>query len=125
MTIDTAATAPNDFDFEIGSWRVKHLRLKERLVGCTEWVEFFGDSSTQKILGGRNPGTLDVPVVGQFANGKGVFFADDVLNGKPIKVRFTWSTPNSDQPLWEQAFSADAGATWETNWTMTFTRCGQ
>ena len=25
-------------------------------------------------------------------------------------------------PTWEQAFSADAGATWETNWTMEFRR---
>ncbi|HEY1092582.1 MAG TPA: DUF1579 domain-containing protein, partial [Burkholderiaceae bacterium] len=41
-----------DFDFIIGSWEVRHRRLKERLNGCTEWVEFDGVSSTQKILGG-------------------------------------------------------------------------
>ena len=27
-------------------------------------------------------------------------------------------------PEWEQAFSGDGGATWETNWTMRFQRTG-
>lgn len=73
-------------------------------------------------LDGRNPTQLDVPVVGQFSGHVGLFFADDVFNGVPIRVRFTWTaTPGAD-PLWEQAFSQDGGASWETNWTMTFTR---
>lgn len=71
-------------------------------------------------LDGRLPGSLDIPVVGQFVDGVGTFFADDQLNGRPIKVRFTWSVPVADQPRWEQAFSIDGGATWETNWTMEF-----
>jgi hypothetical protein len=45
-------TAPKDFDFIIGSWNVKHRRLKSRLDRCTDWVEFQGLSTTQKILGG-------------------------------------------------------------------------
>ncbi len=159
MIIEPTAPAPSDFDFIIGSWRVKHLRLKERLTGCDEWIEFEGTSTTRKILGGfgnlednylalpdgpyravalrsfnavtkqwsiwwldgRNPGQIDTPVVGQFSNGTGVFYADDVLAGKPIKVRFTWCVPEPDIPRWDQAFSEDAGVTWETNWTMSFT----
>jgi hypothetical protein len=84
------------------------------------------NSATQKWsiwwLDGRNPGQIDTPVVGQFSNGKGVFFADDVLNGRPIQIRFTWSVPEPDRPQWEQAFSVDSGATWESNWRMIFTR---
>jgi hypothetical protein len=30
--------------------------------------------------------------------------------------------PAKDSPRWEQAFSADGGANWETNWIMNFTR---
>ncbi len=71
-------------------------------------------------LDGRSPTQLDKPVVGQFADGKGQFFADDALDGKPIKVRFTWLSSPGEDPRWEQAFSADGGATWETNWTMQF-----
>jgi hypothetical protein len=73
-------------------------------------------------LDGRNPGTLDLPVVGRFANGVGVFYGDDVFNGRRIRVRYIWTVPKPDAPHWEQAFSVDAGATWETNWTMDFVR---
>jgi nicotinamidase-related amidase len=41
--------------------------------------------------------------------------------GKPIRVRYLW-TNLSSAPHWEQAFSEDQGKTWETNWTMNFTR---
>ncbi len=42
----------NDFDFLIGTWKVHHFRLKERLKGCTEWEEFEGESTDRKILNG-------------------------------------------------------------------------
>lgn len=73
-------------------------------------------------LDGRHPHRLDVPVVGRFSGGVGVFLADDTLDGRPIRVRFIWRPNGGDRPTWEQAFSPDAGATWETNWTMEFTR---
>jgi hypothetical protein len=75
-------------------------------------------------LDGRNPHQLDAPVVGEFAGNTGVFFADDSLRGAPIKVRFTWNKNPRMNPTWEQAFSPDAGGTWETNWTMEFSRAG-
>lgn len=71
-------------------------------------------------LDGRFPDAIDVPVVGQFNNGVGSFFADDVLAGQPIKVRFLWALPSPNKPRWEQAFSVDEGITWETNWVMDF-----
>ena len=84
------------------------------------------DSATQQWaiwwLDARQPHTLDVPVVGRFEGGVGLFFANDTLEGRPIKVRFTWDARDAGVPRWEQAFSADNGATWETNWTMIFHR---
>jgi len=73
-------------------------------------------------LDGRFPGRLDVPVVGSFNDGVGTFFADDTFEGAPIVVRFQWARIHVDKLLWEQAFSADKGNTWETNWTMNFYR---
>lgn len=52
MKLNTLAPAPNDFDFVMGDWQVRHRRLKERLADCNEWVEFDGAMSTRKILGG-------------------------------------------------------------------------
>lgn len=160
MSLPITPHAPTDFDFIIGSWRVRHRRLNARLSGCTDWTEFDGLSSTSKILGGlgnlednlldfpegpvraaavrsydpasrawsiwwldgRNPHNLDTPVVGRFVGGRGEFFAEDSLDGRPIKVRFIWNANPGQNPTWEQAFSPDAGESWETNWTMKFTR---
>lgn len=72
-------------------------------------------------LDGRHPQTLDTPMRGRSEHGIGRFFCDDVLNGKPITVRFLWThTPTG--PRWEQAFSDDGGLSWETNWIMDFSK---
>lgn len=74
-------------------------------------------------LDGRTPhAPLDPPMRGHFDNGVGLFFADDVFNGTSIRVRFIWSRITATSARWEQAFSPDAGTTWETNWIMDFTR---
>ena|SRR6185312_10404134 len=150
----------DDFDFFIGEWRVSHRQRRQWLVGCDEWIEFDGTTSTRKILDGqgntdenfldkpggayrattvrtfdpatglwaiwwfdaRYPHKLEPPVVGRFEDGVGTFFADDEIGGRPVKVRFTWSGGQSGSPRWEQAFSADAGVSWETNWVMAFQR---
>jgi hypothetical protein len=160
MALATLASAPTDFDFVLGDWTVRHRRLKQRLAGCTEWVEFDGEMSTRPILGGfgnlednllrfpegefraialrafdpstsqwriwwldgRFPDRIDVPVAGRFEHGVGTFYANDSFEGRPITVRFLWSRRDADTLRWEQAFSPDDGASWETNWTMDFHR---
>lgn len=47
------ASISHDFDFEFGQWKVRHRRLKERLVGCDDWDEFDGHSETRPVLGGN------------------------------------------------------------------------
>jgi hypothetical protein len=74
-------------------------------------------------LDGRNPaGDIGPPVTGRFENGVGTFFGDTTVNGKPMRVRFIWSQITPASARWEQAYSADAGKTWQTNWTMNFRR---
>lgn len=66
--------------------------------------------------------TLFPPLVGRFVRGTGEFYGDDQHEGKPVRVRFRWAGIGPTTARWEQAFSADDGATWETNWIMNFTR---
>ena len=76
------------------------------------WSIYWADS--------RRPGELDPPVFGTFSGDIGVFEGEDEFEGRPIKVRFSWSGTRTRTPRWEQAFSADDGETWETNWVMDF-----
>jgi hypothetical protein len=63
------------------------------------------------------------PQVGRFGDdGKGVFTGDDVRDGRPIKVVYLWSDITDGSCRWEQSFSADGGATWETNWVAEWRR---
>ncbi|HKD10740.1 MAG TPA: hypothetical protein VKE50_01645 [Thermoanaerobaculia bacterium] len=64
----------------------------------------------------RKVGKLDVPQIGQFKEGHGEFYAQDILNGKAILIRFDWTGLATKSPHFEQAFSADGGKTWEVNW---------
>jgi hypothetical protein len=159
--MEGAAAGVHDFDFFVGRWHVHHRRLKQRLVGNHEWVEFEGTTVTQKLmegyanvddnllelpggsyravtlrsfdpnagqwsiwwLDGRSPaGPLEPALRGSFKDEVGTFYADDTLNGKPIRVRFIWSHITPTSCRWEQAFSGDKGASWEMNWVMDFKR---
>jgi len=52
QTTATPRGSAQDFDFFVGTWTVRHRRLKERLKGCQDWEEFMGHSEMRKILGG-------------------------------------------------------------------------
>ena len=95
-----------------GDYRAVALRSFDPADGT--WAIWWLDS--------RNPHRLDVPVIGRFENGVGSFFAEDSHEGRPIRLRFLWLATDTQAPRWEQAMSDDGGATWETNWTMDFTR---
>ena len=62
-------------------------------------------------------GLMTAPVEGSFdERGRGIFLADDTLNGRPIKVRFIITVASTRTAHFEQAYSADGGSTWELNW---------
>jgi hypothetical protein len=73
-------------------------------------------------VGSSQAGTLSVPTIGQFKNGRGEFFDQEMLNGRAILVRFVISDVTPDTCHFEQAFSNDGGKTWEVNWIATDTR---
>jgi hypothetical protein len=67
-------------------------------------------------------GIFEVPMIGGFKHGLGEFYSQEVFEGRHIFSRFIWSEITTASCKWEQAFSADGGQTWETNWVMDFKR---
>jgi len=62
-TGETAMTDhSHDFDFLVGKWNIHHWRLKDRLAGSHEWIEFEGTSELWLTLGGH--GTVDENYIG-------------------------------------------------------------
>jgi hypothetical protein len=70
----------------------------------------------------RSDGALSPPGIGGFREGRGEFFSDETLDGRPIRVRFVVSGITATSARYEQAFSADGGRSWEVNWVATDTR---
>ena len=48
--------------------------------------------------------------------GRGTFYGQDMLDGRAILVRFIITRASKSEARFDQAYSADGGATWETNW---------
>ena len=94
-----------------GAYRAVGIRAFDVKTG--KWAIWWLDE--------RNP-VIEAPVFGGFMGNSGEFTGDDTLRDKPIKVRYRWSDIHSAEPRWEQAFSPDGGASWETNWRMWLTR---
>lgn len=66
---------------------------------------------------GIGNGTLTAPVYGGFdGKGRGLFYGQDMLDGRAILVRFVITQVSSSEARFEQSYSADGGASWETNW---------
>ncbi|MGE7138989.1 hypothetical protein ACQKIE_15295 [Luteibacter sp. NPDC031894] len=112
--------------------------IKPLLDGKANFVELSVAGSAGRIEGGSlrlyNPrsrqwslnfaslrnGMLTAPVYGRFdEKGAGTFVGQDVLDGKAILVRFVITRASPGSARFEQAYSADGGATWETNWVAT------
>lgn len=101
----------NVLDHPNGAYRAAGLRRFDRATGL--WSIWWWDGRFSEI---------DPPVVGRFENGVGTFFGDSELKGQAIRVRYIWDMPTPGVPRWQQAFSLDHGASWETNWYMEFRR---
>ncbi len=102
-------------ELEIGNLRTHIQALSFRLYDprSEQWNVYFANSRV---------GSLGVPMVGAFSNGRGVFYDSETFNGKPIRVRFVFSDITPTFFRFVQSFSPDGGKSWETNWIATFNR---
>ena len=111
----------NTDDFIPAGWGDGYVGMSLRIFNPQSglWSIYWLDN----VTGGLHPGgLLRNPVVGQFTDGIGIFEGSDELDGKPIRVRYTWSHITRNSARWEQAMSDDNGLHWECNWRMQFAR---
>lgn len=114
----------NGDDFIPLTWCAGYVGMALRLFNPQNkrWTIYWLDN----VTGGLDPATdmLRSPVVGGFSGTDwGLFFGQDMFEGRPIQVRFQWAKNlATGTPRWEQAFSDDEGRSWETNWVMEFSR---
>ncbi|MER5686545.1 hypothetical protein [Streptomyces sp. NPDC002205] len=104
----------DEIHFPTKDFRGVTLRLYD--PSSEQWKLHWADTTT---------GALLPPVTGGFTDGRGDFHGDDTHEGRPVRVHFVWSDITEDSARWTQRFSADEGASWETNWTMDLTRTGR
>lgn len=109
--------------------------VRPLLGGRANFVELSVAGASGKIEGGSlrlyNPqarqwslnyvslgnGLLTAPVYGAFdGSGRGVFYGQDMADGRAILVRFIVNIVSKREAHFEQAYSTDGGATWENNW---------
>lgn len=103
----------DEFDGKAPSGRIRGMTLRLYDPKARQWSLYWSNAAN---------GTLDTPMVGEFKDGRGEFYDQETFQGRSIYVRFIWSGITPSSCRWEQAFSADGGRTWETNWIMEFTR---
>jgi hypothetical protein len=96
---------------ESGIFHGVTLRLFD--VATEQWRIYWADGSR---------GEVDLPMIGGFQEGCGTFYAQEFFQERAVFSRFIWIVHSIESCHWEQALSTDGGQTWETNWTMDFTR---
>ncbi|WP_343519177.1 DUF1579 domain-containing protein [Sphingomonas sp.] len=129
--------AGND-DWEEFGGRTQCQQLFGGLVNLNESISYRGGKTSYGLglraldePGGRwadwylaasDLSKIDAPLYGRFAKGVGTFYARELFEGRTVLVRGRFSPVNPDEARWEQAFSPDGGASWETNWVMRYLR---
>jgi hypothetical protein len=62
------------------------------------------------------------PVVGEFKNGRGEFYDQEVVDGRVVFTRYVWTATTTKSPHFEQSISADGGKSWELTWVTDQTK---
>jgi hypothetical protein len=62
------------------------------------------------------------PVVGEFKNGRGEFYDQEVVDGRVVFTRYAWTATTTKSPHFEQSISVDGGKSWELTWVTDQTK---
>lgn len=59
-------------------------------------------------------GSVAAPMIGEFRDGRGEFYGEDIRDGKTVFVRVVYSDITASTFRTEQSFSPDGGRSWRT-----------
>jgi BNR/Asp-box repeat len=105
----------NEFEADSQTGHIEGLTLRLYNPESHQWSIYWANSKD---------GIFDPPMIGEFKNGRGEFYCQQLWKGRAVFVRFFWTNTTTSTPHFEQAFSDDGGKTWEVNWITNQTRVG-
>jgi hypothetical protein len=108
---------------EVEEFKVESRDKKMHIQGLA--TRFYNPTSHQWSIwwaNAKDGAMYPPPVIGEFKNGRGEFYDQDVLNGRAVFTRFVWTAITTSSPHFEQSVSTDGGNSWELNWVTDQTK---
>jgi hypothetical protein len=105
-----------EFETDSPTGHIEGLTLRVYNPQTRQWGIYWANSKDPAL------GQPIQPMVGEFKDGRGEFYDQELWKGRAVYVRYIWSEITPDSAHFEQAYSDDGGKTWEVNWITNQTR---
>jgi BNR/Asp-box repeat len=105
-----------EFEADSSTGHIEGLTLRLYNPQTHQWRIYWANSQDPDL------GQPIQPMVGEFKNGQGEFYDQELWKGRAVYVRFIWSEIMPNSAHFEQSYSDDGGKTWEVNWITDQTR---
>jgi len=105
-----------EFETDSPTGHIEGLTLRLYNPQAHQWRIYWANSKDPAL------GQPIQPMVGEFKDGRGEFYDQELWKGRSVLVRFLWTNMTTGTPHFEQAYSDDGGKSWEVNWITDQTR---
>jgi hypothetical protein len=105
-----------EFETDSPTGHIEGLTLRIYNPQAHQWRIYWANSKDPAL------GQPIQPMVGEFKDGRGEFYDQELWKGRSVLVRFLWTNMTTGSPHFEQAYSDDGGKSWEVNWITDQTR---
>jgi hypothetical protein len=102
---------------EVEEFKVDSHDKKMHIQGLA--LRFYNPTSHQWSIwwsNAKDGAMYPPPVIGDFKNGRGEFYDQEVVDGRAVLTRYVWTGTTTSSPHFEQSTSADGGKSWKLWW---------